>query len=473
MPLLSHALLAAWEHRRRGPLTLEDYRGTGGIAGAVQQSAEDAYGELDPAGQEVCRRLFLRLIAVDDDLLTTRRRVDRAELDDLDVADVIERFVDRRLVTVDDQFVEISHEALLSAWPRLAEWVAADHESLRVHRRLTGAANAWQAADFDDQLLLRGSQLAAVDEWVADADHTADLNRLERDFVQSSVAARDRRLRADRRRTAQLRTIVAALAALLVIAVGTTVYAVHASSVAGRQRSAANLERDRALSREVAIESQRAAGTDLALAAQLGVTAVRISPTVDARSALLDSVAGGVVSRVIGPSGPTVVARNHAGTLLAISNAAQGSVGLHRLVDGRPGRLIATIPSSSATTQIFAMTFAPAGNLLAFGGVGGAVRLADVSDPARPVVEPTLPGRLGKGWKASRSPRPATSCTPPARRQASAAGTSAIHSAPSACRRRWTFRTEVPFSRSRSARTARSSSPAPSRGRCCRGTPPT
>ena len=400
LPLLSHALLAAWQHRRRGPLSLDDYRGTGGIAGAVQKSAEDAFGELDPAGQDVCRRLFLRLIAVDDDLHTTRRRVDRAELDDLadlDVVHVIERFVARRLITVDDQSVEISHEALLSAWPRLAEWIAADHESLRVHRRLTGAANTWQAADFDDQLLLRGSQLATVDEWAADADHAADLNRLERDFVQSSVAARDLRVRADKRRTAQLRAIVAALAVLLVIAIGTTVFAVHASRVADRQRTAANTERDRALSREVAIESQRAAGTDLALAAQLGVTAVRISSTVDARSALLDSVAGGVVSRVVGRSGPTTLARNHAGSVLAISDAATGGVVLHRLDDGRPGPVLATIAPLAGVTQVFAMAFDPSGDQLAVGGAGGAVRLVDVSDPTHPVVEPSLPGRLGKG----------------------------------------------------------------------------
>ncbi|HEY8302681.1 MAG TPA: helix-turn-helix domain-containing protein [Jatrophihabitans sp.] len=397
LPLLSHALLAAWQHRRRGPLTLQDYRGTGGIAGAVQQSAEDAYSELDPAGQEVCRRLFLRLITVDEDLLTTRRRVDRAELDDLDVAQVIELFVARRLVTVDDQSVEISHEALLAAWPRLADWIAADHESLRVHRRLTSAANTWQSADFDDHLLLRGPQLGTVEEWAAEADHAADLNRLERDFVQSSLGAREREVRADHRRTAQLRSIVAALAVLLVIAIGTTIYAVHASRVADSQRSDANTERDRALSRQIAIESQRAATTDLALAAQLGVTAVRINSTVDARSALLDAVAGGVVSRVVGPSGPTTVARNHAGTLLAISNAGDGSVALHRTKNGRPGPVIATIPPSSRGAQIFAIAFNPAGDVLALGGLGGVVRLVDLTDPTRPVVTATLPGRLGIG----------------------------------------------------------------------------
>jgi transcriptional regulator with XRE-family HTH domain len=56
LPLLSHAMLSTWEHGRRGRLTLADYRSVGGLAGAVQQSAEQAYGELTPAEQELARR---------------------------------------------------------------------------------------------------------------------------------------------------------------------------------------------------------------------------------------------------------------------------------------------------------------------------------------------------------------------------------------------------------------------------------
>ena len=362
---------------------------------------------------DLCRRLFLRLITVDEDLTVTRRKVDRDELDDLatndgdlvrphdasPVSNVIERFVSRRLITVDDNSVEISHEALLVAWPRLADWVAADHEGLRLHRRLTSATYAWQEADFDDQLLLRGTQLTATEEWVADPDHRADLNRLERDFVQSSVAGRTLALRTERRRAVTLRTIVAALAVLLLVAVGTTVYALHASSVADRQRHAANTERDQALSREIAIESQRASTTDLALAGQLGLAALRTSPTADARSALLDALSDGVVSRLIGPSGPTAMARNPAGTIEAISNAATGTVALHKIVDGRPGRRC----RSSRRDELVAGLrdrVRSRRREIALGGLGGAVRLVDVANAAKPTLQATAPGRLGPGVQA-------------------------------------------------------------------------
>jgi WD40 repeat protein/transcriptional regulator with XRE-family HTH domain len=419
LPLLSHALLSAWEQRRRGRLALADYRGAGGLAGAVQQSAEEAFTRLSDVEQEYARRLFLRLVTVDEDLVVTRRRIGRAELDELDaagghdashpdtaptepgsgnepdagpVARVIEQFVSRRLVTVDADTVEVSHDALLAAWPRLAEWIAADHAGLRIHRRLTGAANAWQAADFDDQLLMRGTQLAAVEEWAHDPDHLADLNRLERDCLQSSVSVRLAEQRAARRRTNVLQGLVAALAALLFVAAGSAVYALHATNVADGQRAAANAERDMALSREVAIESTRAAATDQALAEQLALAAYRISPTVDARSALLDSTAGGVVNRIVGSSGPTTLRLNPAGTVLARSDAGNGDVDLLRYQSDRPGARIGVIPADAATDQVFALAFSPDGRTLAIGGQGGIVRLFDVADPARPRLDAVAPG---------------------------------------------------------------------------------
>lgn len=410
LPLLSHALLSAWEHRRRGPLGLHDYLGAGGLAGAVQQSAETAYDELDPQQREVCRRLFLRLIAVDEDLVTTRRRAQRGELDELrngadspdgsPVAAVIERFVTRRLLTVDDQSVEISHEALLVAWSRLADWIAADHESLRQHRRITSAAHTWHDADFDDHLLLRGSQLTAAKDWTADPDHAADLNRLERDFLTSSVTARTSAQRLERRRTAASRAVTAALAVLLVVAVGMTVVALHARTVADRQRQAANTQRDQARSRQLAVDSQRAAATDLALAGQLALAAYRTSPTVDARSALFDALSQGVVSRLVGRSGPTATALNSAGTIEAISDAQNGTVSLHAVIQGRPRQTLSTIPARSPADQIFAIAFSPDGRHLALGGLGGAVRLVAVADSARPSIEATLPGKLGTAVQA-------------------------------------------------------------------------
>jgi WD40 repeat protein/transcriptional regulator with XRE-family HTH domain len=390
LPLLSHALRAAWAERKKGRLTLNHYRAAGGLGGAVQQSAEQAYAGLSPDQQELARRLFLRLVTIDDEHVPTKRRITRGELP-TGVEPVIEPFVALRLITVDEHNLEISHDALLTAWPRLAEWIAADHAGLRLHRRLIGAAKAWQE-ESADELLMRGNTLSDVLEWSRDPDHRASMNELEIDYLDRSAAARDAEQRAERRRIVVLRRLVAALLVLVVVSAGSAGYAFRASSVAATQRKAADLARDEALSRQVAIESTRAAEFDPALAEQLALTAYRISPTVDARSALFDATTDGVVHRIVGPSGPTMLRINPDGNLVAISNAKDGSVDLRRYAGGRPGDKVATIPAAVSGKSVFALAFSPDGNTLAVGGEAGKVHLVDVHDPAQPETVGDAPG---------------------------------------------------------------------------------
>ena len=47
LPLLSHALLETWRRREGNTLTVDGYHATGGIHGAVAQSAEQLYGRVD------------------------------------------------------------------------------------------------------------------------------------------------------------------------------------------------------------------------------------------------------------------------------------------------------------------------------------------------------------------------------------------------------------------------------------------
>jgi Novel STAND NTPase 1 len=81
LPLLSHALLATWQHRRGNLLTAEGYREIGGVAGAISTTAENTFASLGAARQDAARRLLLRMIRVgDEDTPDTRRRVNPEEL---------------------------------------------------------------------------------------------------------------------------------------------------------------------------------------------------------------------------------------------------------------------------------------------------------------------------------------------------------------------------------------------------------
>ena len=80
LPLLSHALDQAWRSKTGEILTLADYERTGGIEGAVADSAQRAYDHLTPGQQAAARQVFTRLTAASSDGIDTADRATRAEL---------------------------------------------------------------------------------------------------------------------------------------------------------------------------------------------------------------------------------------------------------------------------------------------------------------------------------------------------------------------------------------------------------
>ncbi len=63
LPLMSHALLETWKRREANTLTVEGYTASGGIRGAVAQSAEAVYAGIGPEQRLVLRDLVLRLVS--------------------------------------------------------------------------------------------------------------------------------------------------------------------------------------------------------------------------------------------------------------------------------------------------------------------------------------------------------------------------------------------------------------------------
>jgi WD40 repeat protein/transcriptional regulator with XRE-family HTH domain len=369
LPLLSHALLSTWERGGRHTLRIGDYRATGGIQGAVAATAEEVYRGLSEQQRQFTRRALLRLVHIDGTLVT-RRRAARAELpmggDDDQLA--LDRFVAGRLLTADGDQVEITHEALLTAWPRLRDWIDADRVGLRVHRQLTTAAAAWIEAGRDNHALLRGVRLALAGEWAA--DHDEDLNVREREFLDMSVAYEQAELRAARRRGRRLARLLAAATALFLVATGLAAYAYV-------KRAEANTQRDLAISRELAITADRLRSTDVALAAQLSLAAYRIAPTTQARSSLLMSYAGPAATRIVGPPGVVQSAAVSPDGHVAAMGAPDDTVRLWSLGPAQPlGR-----PLTGHVGTIFTVAFRPDGRLLATAGTDRAIRLWRV-DPA-------------------------------------------------------------------------------------------
>ncbi|CCK26262.1 putative WD-40 repeat protein [Streptomyces davaonensis JCM 4913] len=241
LPLMAHALREVWRRRSGKALTLAAYEAIGGVHGAVAHTAEAAYARCTPAEAAAARALLLRLVQPGDGTEDTRRPVARTELDaDATTTEVLERLVRERLLTVDGDTVELAHEALIGAWPRLRGWVEEDRERLRLHRRLTEAAHTWAELGGDAGALYRGIRLTEAQDAFGDG---AELSGAERDFLAASVAAHEGARRSATRAARRLRALTGALAVLLCLAVVAGVAAWRQSGVSSRQRDEAEARR--------------------------------------------------------------------------------------------------------------------------------------------------------------------------------------------------------------------------------------
>ncbi|MEV5441498.1 DNA-binding protein [Streptomyces sp. NPDC052644] len=368
LPLLSHALLETWHRRSGRTMTLRAYEAAGGVRGAIAQTAEDVYGCLSRERAELARLILLRLVTPGEGAQDTRRPVNRAELDfapEEEIGAVLDRLIDARLLTVDDGTVELAHEALITAWPRLRGWVDEAREDLLVHRRLTDAARAWHDLGRDPGALYRGTRLDVAGERLAD---TA-LTPLEREFLGASRAARTAELR-------RRRGLLATLAVLLAVALVAGVTAWRQNLTSERRHAEAEARRIAAVA-----DAMRFAAP--ATAMRLSVAAWRLAPTLESRSALLSAMAQPeqdvfpVPDPAFGPATNRLSPDGH--TLLSVSarRVVAWDVRTHRRIGSYqgPGGLLSDVDLDPGVVPNWGIS--PDGRLLALPAQGG-VRLWDV-----------------------------------------------------------------------------------------------
>jgi WD40 repeat protein/energy-coupling factor transporter ATP-binding protein EcfA2 len=215
LPLLQYALMELWrvcinkDAASQPQLTRSGYNQIGGVKGALNQRADLLYHSFSPADQEFVRCLFLELVQIGDGQEVTRRRVRRQRLEAIaDSPHQFERIVhllagqQQRLIVMGEQTVEVAHEALLTEWSRLKDWIEADQEHIRLGRLLETNWREWQDRFHkSDDALLAGARLAVIEEWVNQSQ--PKLPQAEQEYLQRSIACRDRQLHAEAERERQ------------------------------------------------------------------------------------------------------------------------------------------------------------------------------------------------------------------------------------------------------------------------------
>ncbi|HEV3074254.1 MAG TPA: TIR domain-containing protein [Thermoanaerobaculia bacterium] len=347
LPLLEHALRQLWQERDGNRLTAAAYRRIGGVAGALQQHAEEVFTGFDEGQREACRRVLLRLVQVEETRAATRRRLAFDELvsatdpeaDRRSAAAVVDRLTAERLLTAETAAtagaekrptVELAHEALIGRWTRLRGWIDADREALGVRRRVDEAAREWSAGGGDPSYLYTGARLAQAEEWAA--DRAGELNASSRAFLAASAVRRDAEIEARRRRR-RWAIVFLASTALLAALVAAAMFGLWQRSVRLRQES----ERQRRIN----LSTQLADGAQLALASNpltallLAASAARLQndlPVV--RGALLGALA---LSDAQPMGRPGIVSIAASSDRRSMATAGQdGTVTLWRLEPGTP-----------------------------------------------------------------------------------------------------------------------------------------
>ena len=265
LPLLQVVLQELWQFRSPNHIGHEAYKETGGIRGALEKCADNIYGRLDKAEQGIAQHIFLNLLRMNPDAPETRKQmcIDAFAVkghDKKEVAKVVERLVDGRLLVSDKGEAEIIHETLIHHWGVLRHWVESNREGLKRKQQIEDRAKLWQSASGD---LLTGNTLAAALAWEEEDAASAvplGLNAKAREFLEASQKRQEEERAKETARLRRQRIVYAVSAAVMAVLL---VIAAFMWKESDRQRVVAEKQRTEAKQQRTVAEVRRLASSAL------------------------------------------------------------------------------------------------------------------------------------------------------------------------------------------------------------------
>jgi WD40 repeat protein len=405
LPLLSHALLETWQRRRGRTMTLSGYAASGGVRGAIAETAETVFvDQFTPEQQTIARRIFLRLTELNDETSTadTRRRATFSELilkpeEASTTRTVLNALANARLITTSEDSAEVAHEALIREWPTLRAWLEENREGLRLHRQLTEAAQEWLRGERSPDMLYRGARLAQAREWAT--THKDEMNALEREFLDASIswaeqeaaereAQRQRELEAAQklaeterqraeehaRAATQLRKRAYYLTGAFALALIMAGFALFFGNQVRQAAITAQTNERIAFSRELAVQAKLNLTVDPERSILLALAALDQAHTQEAENMLHEAVSTSRLRLALsGHEGPINEVNYNSNGKLIVSAGEDKTA---RIWDAVTGRELLTLPHPMPVTHV---SFSPDGTRLATGAGDGLVRLWDVA----------------------------------------------------------------------------------------------
>ncbi len=389
LPLLAFAVARLWEKRdrERKLLTRAAYDEIAGVAGALAQHAEATMDRIGTERQAIVREIFRNLVTSQG----TRAVAEREELlsafpQKKDAEQVLRELIDARLLTAYEvegkegepshHRVEVVHESLLKAWPRLVRWQMQDEEGAVLRDQLRQAAHLWQERSRTGDLLWTGTAYQEYVLWRG--RYAGALTALEEEFARAMAerAQRQRRLR---------RWVAAGIAASLVAVLSVVSVLWRRAVLEGRRAEAARLvalgrvELDRYPTAAVAYARRSLEVADTASARALAVEALWRAPS----ARILPVAHGGASGTAFSWDGSALAAYTYSENILVVSR------------DGGAVRRLGGFPAPSYPAPV---GLSPDGKVLVtFVDKGNYVRLSSTEDGRE--VGRLSPERLGLGRK--------------------------------------------------------------------------
>ncbi|MBT0958574.1 hypothetical protein IV417_14385 [Alphaproteobacteria bacterium KMM 3653] len=381
LPLLEFTLEELYQNRSpQGLLTWAHYEALGGLAGALRQRAEGAFGALPKAAQEALPRVMRQIVhlGLDEDQAPTKRPAALSGFaPGTPERQLVDAFVEERLFVVGgdsagEAQVTLTHEALLGSWPRLQDWLAADRDYLRIRARVSFAADRWEDAGRDAQLLLpKGRPLDEAKQLAAQADQDLPASMVALIAQSTQRSARARRLK---------QAAIAALAVLSVAASGAAWYAdgQRREAAAAHAQAEQNAEAAEARQGELFLEQGRQALVSGRVEEATLLLGAAYQNSGEARVGTLFTQAHDLAAM----RGATLQAHSGQITAIATSSAGQtalaSSDGAILLRDQGSNAVVARHPGNDSA--LHSLAFSPSGQFLAAGGDGGTVLLWNLRD---------------------------------------------------------------------------------------------
>jgi WD40 repeat protein len=384
LPLLAFCAAELWERRdrERKLLTRAACEEIGGVAGALAQHAEATLEKIGAQRQGIVREIFRNLVTAQG----TRAACEWEELlsvfpDRRAAEEVLGALVDARLLTSYEEpaaegtyekerhRIEIVHESLLKAWPRLVRWQTQDEEGAQLRDQLKQAAHLWKEKGRPDDLLWTGTSEREFELWRE--RYPGALTAVESDFTEAMVeyARRGRR----RRRLAAAATLLLAMAVATVTATlwwkgdraRARAEAEALRAEAGKLLALGNLELDRDSTAAVAYALRSLELADTSEARRFALEALYRGPTATVLP----------VSEEIGMSGSLDFGAS--GAWLAVGSPVFRNVRLQPR-DGGPARIFDPFGGDPGTGV--AALFGPGEDVLATMTAAGGLRFWSVAD---------------------------------------------------------------------------------------------